>query len=387
MNRYSAARLAFGLCMITTAVNLQAPLYGALAAQGGVGVAATTIAFACYVAGVLPVLIGLNGLADRVGYKALIVTALLLNLLATVIMLIAPSVIMLGVARFVLGVGTALASAVAPAYMQQLWHGKDKRKATSYVTISSALGFGLGAAVTSLFIFSTPSLTPPSLWLYLCAGTLALLGVLTLQDTSLRTANVTMLRLPRYPKGAILFGLAILLAWATVGLVIAVLPSALNQHGLSAWSGFAVFGICSCGVLFQPLARKLPPYRATVLGLAILPPAYTLIAWGAIDGHLVAVLLGTLAASSACYGFIYLGGLSGVLAVSGSSATQASAGFFLMAYIGFSIPVITIGIVADALGHSTALALFGLALLAGVLAVISLLLRHQRQYHLTWAKG
>ncbi|MDX1355791.1 MAG: MFS transporter, partial [Halomonas venusta] len=181
MNQYSAARLAFGLCMITTAVNLQAPLYGALAAQGGVGVGATTIAFACYVAGVMPVLLGLNGLAERIGYKAIIVTALLLNMLATCLMLIAPSIVMLGVARFLLGVGTALASAVAPAYMQQLWQGDDKQASTSYVTISSALGFGLGAAVTSVFIVTTPSLTPPSLWLYLCISAFALIGVLTLR--------------------------------------------------------------------------------------------------------------------------------------------------------------------------------------------------------------
>ena len=44
----SAVYLAFALCMITTAVNLQAPLYDALAARDGLGVGATTIAFACY---------------------------------------------------------------------------------------------------------------------------------------------------------------------------------------------------------------------------------------------------------------------------------------------------------------------------------------------------
>lgn len=380
MNQYSAARLAFGLCMITTAVNLQAPLYGALAAQGGVGVGATTIAFACYVAGVMPVLLGLNGLAERVGYKAIIVTALLLNMLATSLMLIAPGIVMLGVARFLLGVGTALASAVAPAYMQQLWQGDDKQASTSYVTISSALGFGLGAAGTSVFIVTTPSLTPPSLWLYLCISAFALIGVLTLRKSMPSGPKGSMLRLPSYPKGAIRFGFAILIAWATVGLVIAILPSALEQHGLSVWSGFAVFGICSCGVLFQPWARKLSSYRSTLLGLAILPPAYGLIAWGAIAGHLPILLLGTVMASSACYGFIYLGGLSGVLAVAGPSSTQASAGYFLMAYIGFSIPVVTTGVLIDALGHNAALTLFGVALLGGVVATLWLVIQNQREY-------
>ncbi|MCC5901358.1 MAG: MFS transporter [Halomonas sp.] len=389
-----AAGLAFALCMITTAVNLQAPLYDALAARDGLGVGAATIAFACYVVGIVPVLLGLNGLADRVGRKPLIVTALLLCFLATAITLIVPGLVALGIARLLLGVSTGLTSAVAPAYMQILVAAKDKDKATNYVTASTALGFGLGAAVTSLFVFHTPSISPPSLWLYLVAASLALLVVFTLRDgASINSAGIDsasidsalnltkspMLRLPSYPNGALSFGLAILLAWATVGLVIAILPSALNQHGLSAWSGFATFGICSCGVLFQPWARKLAPCNATSLGLVILPIAYGLIAWGAVQGYLAAVLLGTVAASSACYGFIYLGGLSGVLAIAGTSATQASAGFFLMAYLGFSIPVITTGILIDAVGHTLALTLFGLALLGGVIATLVLLQRLGRQ--------
>lgn len=69
-----------------------------------------------------------------------------------------------------------------------------------------------------------------------------------------------------------------------MGLVIAILPSALAGHGLSGWAGFATFGICSCGVLFQPLARRLLPRVATLTGLLILPLAYALIAWGASRG-------------------------------------------------------------------------------------------------------
>ncbi|AJY51830.1 MFS transporter [Halomonas sp. KO116] len=371
----SAVYLAFALCMITTAVNLQAPLYDALAARDGLGVGATTLAFACYVAGVLPVLLGLNGLADRVGRKPLIIAALLLSLMATAMILIAPNLVALGVARFLLGISMGLTSAVAPAYMQLLVDGDDNRLATNYVTASTSLGFGLGAAVTSLFLFHTPSVSPPSLWIYLVAAVLALVVVTTLEDSPPSDTNRSLLRLPSYPRGAFAFGLAILLAWATVGLVIAILPSALQRHGLAAWSGFATFGICSCGVLFQPWARRFAPRRATLLGLVILPIAYALIAWGALQGYLAAVLLGTVAASSACYGFIYLGGLSGVLAAADASAPEASAGYFLMAYIGFSLPVITTGALIDAVGHTLALTLFGFALLGGVITAFALLRR------------
>lgn len=362
MQSLNVLRLSFALCMITTAVNLQAPLYDALAAREGLGVGATTVAFACYVAGILPVLLGLSGLADRVGRRPLIAMALCLCLAATSLTLLAPGLATLGMARFLMGIGTALTSAIAPTYMLELYKGKDHRVPANWVTASTSLGFGLGAAVTSLFVLQVPSLTPPSLWLYLGAGSLALLLVLGLQDKTPRQQGSAMLRLPAYPAGTVAFGLSILLAWATVGLVIAILPSTLAQHGLTAWAGFATFGVCSCGVLFQPLARKLSPYASTRLGLVILPLAYALIAWGALEGILVAVLLGTVAASSACYGFVYLGGLSGVLDVAGPNKTRASAGFFLMAYIGFSLPVIVTGALVDLLGHTAALTSFGGAL-------------------------
>ncbi|MCP1366411.1 MFS transporter, partial [Halomonas sp. BBD48] len=215
-----------------------------------------------------------------------------------------------------------------------------------------------------------PSLTPPSLGLYLGAGGLAMTLVATLPDTAPRQPTAAMLRLPAYPSGALSFGLAILLAWATVGIVIAILPSVLATHGLAAWAGFATFAICSCGVLFQPWARRLSSQTSVKLGLVILPLAYGLIAWGALQGSLMAVLLGTLAASSACYGFVYLGGLSGVMALAGSeNNASASAGFFLMAYLGFSFPVVVTGLLIDAYGQEIALACFGIALVIGSVGV------------------
>lgn len=152
MNRYPAFCLSFALCMITTAVNLQAPLYDALAAQDGLGVGATTLAFACYVAGIMPVLLGLNGLADRVGRKPLILLTLLLCLVATTLTLVTPGLWALAIARFLLGIGTAFTTAIASGYMQMLVGRHAHQKATHYVTASTALGFGLGAAVTSVFI-------------------------------------------------------------------------------------------------------------------------------------------------------------------------------------------------------------------------------------------
>lgn len=371
-NRHAPALLAFALCIITLAVNLQAPLYITYADFSGRGAAATAVAFSGYVLGVLPVLLALGGLADRVGRRPLILAALGLSMIATLLMLLAPSLETLGVARLFLGLGTGLASATATAYMGELMAGSDSSRAANWVTASTSLGFGLGAALTSLFLQAGPSLTPGSFHLQLLLAFIAIVLVWRLPDP--RPAQRTaMLRLPCYPAGSLAYGFAILLAWACVGLVIALLPGILRQHGLSAWSGFSTFCVISCGLLFQPMARRLPSAQAALLGLAILPCSYALLAWGADSGALLAVLLGAVAASSACYGFIYLGGLAAVNQLAGSEKTRASAGFFLLAYMGFSLPVIFTGLLSDALGARVALIAFGAVLLTGCLIVAAML--------------
>lgn len=377
ITRHACATLAFALCLITFAVNLQAPLYTAYAALSGQGAAATAVAFSGYVVGVLPVLLLLGGLADRVGHKPLIVAALGLSMAATLLMLLAPGLTTLAFARTLLGIGTALASATGTAYMGELMHNSDNRAAANRVTASTSLGFGLGAAATSLFLLQGPTLAPGSFHLQLALALIALLVVLRLPDPVPRRATA-LLRLPFYPAGSLPFGFAILLAWACVGLVIALMPSILAQHHLANWSGLSTFCVISCGLLFQPLARRMSPPRSTGLGLLVLPCSYALLAWGAHSGNLTAVLAGAIGASSACYGFIYLGGLSAVNALAGAEKTRASAGFFLLAYMGFSLPVIFTGLLADRFGADTALGLFGALLLAGCLVVAGALLRAAR---------
>lgn len=377
ITRHACATLAFALCLITFAVNLQAPLYTAYAALSGQGAAATAVAFSGYVVGVLPVLLLLGGLADRVGHKLLIVAALGLSMAATLLMLLAPGLTTLAFARTLLGIGTALASATGTAYMGELMHNSDNRAAANRVTASTSLGFGLGAAATSLFLLQGPTLAPGSFHLQLALALIALLVVLRLPDPVPRRATA-LLRLPFYPAGSLPFGFAILLAWACVGLVIALMPSILAQHHLANWSGLSTFCVISCGLLFQPLARRMSPPRSTGLGLLVLPCSYALLAWGAHSGNLIAVLAGAIGASSACYGFIYLGGLSAVNALAGAEKTRASAGFFLLAYMGFSLPVIFTGLLADRFGADTALGLFGALLLAGCLVVAGALLRAAR---------
>ncbi len=367
------AALSFALCTLTSAVNLEAPLYAAYAQAGGFGVATTTLAFSAYVIGVIPVLVLFGGLSDAIGRRRVVLTGLACSLLATLLMWWQPQLLSLAAARWLLGVGTALGASAAPAYMAELAQGTAAPRPAAWVAASTALGFGLGAALTSLFLLHDFSLRPGSLGVQALMSCLALRAVSRLPETAQVRPSGWSARWPSFPPGALACGLAILLSWATVGWVIALLPFALQTHGWQQLSGFVVFAVCSCGILFQPWARRLAPELAIQRGLLVLPAAYALLVYGVTQAALWAVMLGAVAASSVCYGFVYLGGLSRVVSLAGEQTARASAGFFLLAYVGFSVPVVLTGLLMDLLGRSQALAAFGLLLLIGVLGVYPLL--------------
>jgi MFS family permease len=380
MQRSNGILLAIVLFVVTTGVNLHAPLYAAYASVDGYGTMATTTAFAAYVAGVMPVLLGLGGLSDRIGRRPVMALSVALSATGTLVMLAVPHLPALAAARFLLGVGTALMSSTAAAYMAELMGNRHSAAANSWVTASTSLGFGVGPALTSATLLLGKTLTPPSLLIHFALATLAAGIVWRLPEThrSRRPVHATtMLRLPLFTAETMWFGGAILLCWATTGVVISILPAVLARNNLAGYSGLSTMLSVSCGLLFQPLARRLPARRSTLVGLAILVPAYALLTWGATNGDLPAVAVGALAVSSACYGFVYLGGLNGATSGAAAEKARASAGFFLFAYTGFSVPVICTGLVADVYGQTTAIAALGAFITLG--AVLLFCIRDLRQ--------
>ena len=365
--------LAFALCVITTSVNIQGPLYAIYANNDGYGVLATTIAFSFYVLGIIPVLLAFGGLSDQIGRRKTILISLALSIAATALMLFYPYTRALALARFILGVGTALMAATATAYMIELLGSSDTMRATTWVTASTTIGFGLGPVLTTVSLLFYETDQPASFFLLLASGLLAIFLVCQLPETSPKqnTSSASMLRLPYFNREVIWYGGGVLICWATTGLVLSIIPSVLATHGLAKYAGISSMLAISCGLIFQPIARKLDPQVSSKLGLVIIIPAYVLLAWGALNANLPVILLAAFLASSSCYGFVYLGGMLGVARSAGSEQARASAGYFLMAYIGLSVPVIFTGLIVDRYGINIAFYAFGLCLLLGVLVLFA----------------
>lgn len=361
--------LAFGLFTVTFAVNLQAPLYGVYAAQSNVGATAVTIAFAAYACGLMPTLVFLGGLSDRIGRRLPIAAALLLGCAATALLVQVPSWTSLVVARFALGIGTGLATTAGTAYMAEI--SGNPRNAALVVTSATSLGFGGGALATGISLgLQGPTLLPASYTaLFIVAPILALIA-LALPRVD-RPKPVSVLRLPVFPQRTWVFGAAMALAWSTTGMTIAVVPLELAANGFGGWTGLVIFLAIFVGFLCQPLARRMTNDRALALGFMLVPLGFTVLIAGVWTHTLILVLIGTCITSAASYGFTYLAALAEVSHRAPDDRARATAGLFVYAYFGFSLPVIASGALADLSGLLPAMIAFGVVLLVMTALVVT----------------
>jgi sugar phosphate permease len=368
----SRITVAAALFLITGAVNLQIPLYQTYAAAAGFGNGPTALAFAAYVAGLLPVLIFLGGSSDRLGRKPILLAGLGCAALATAAMIAQPTIAVLFVARLLQGVGVGLGVGAGTAYLAELLPGATgPARAAALVAVTTSLGFGGGALLTTavLALQGAQPLIPVSYPLHLLAAIACFAVALGLP--SLPARGGALVRPPHFPPGTIPIGLSIAVAWSVTGIVIAIVPAQLARFGLGAWAGLALFLVNGTGALCQPLARRLTASRALGHGYSLLSLGYLLLLLGAWRGLLPLVLLGAAIAGSACYGFTYLGGLAAIAQTAAADRARAVSGYFLCAYLGFGLPSIALGFLADRTGVSAALAAFGAVVLAANAALRS----------------
>ncbi|WP_166416938.1 MFS transporter [Cochlodiniinecator piscidefendens] len=359
MRRFiSVFSLAMCLFTVTFAVNLQAPLYDVYAAESNVGATAITVAFAAYVAGLMPTLLLLGGLSDRIGRRIPLMMALLLGAAATGVLVCFPTWESLVFARVLLGIGTGLATPAGTAYMTEIVGVERTRTAALIVTSATSLGFGGGALATGISLgMQGPTLMPISYIALFIAVPLLFVASFRLPKVN-NLKDVSMLRLPFFPSGTWKFGAAMALAWSTTGMTIAVVPLELAANNLEGWTGLVVFLAIFVGFLCQPIARCLQNDQSLALGFVLIPLGYFVLLVGVGSSTLNLVLLGTCITSAASYGFTYLAALAEVSERAPHDRARATSGLFVYAYFGFSVPVVLCGVLADQFGLWNALLAF-----------------------------
>lgn len=356
--------ISFALFLITLAVNLSMPLFRPYAELAGFNNGQTSLVLSAYILGMLPCYVFLGGISDRIGRKPVLIFSLFLAFCSNVIITIFPTVYALIFARFFQGVALALSMGTGTAYIAELLHFDSKASvhAANATSMATAIGFSGGAFMTSIALLIHFSYLP---FTYFLAVGITILGlILSFFLPKLPPIGGSLVRLPYFPKGSFPINVSIAICWATTGVVIAIIPTQLATFQLTAYAGFCLVLINWTGGFLQPIIRKrFAPKTSLKLGFAIIPIGFGIVIAGSYFGFLPLVLLGTACIGLAAYGFSYQGGLALIADLGGVQKARAVSGYMFFGYVGFGIPAVILGFLADSIGIIASLIVFEITII------------------------
>ena len=366
-----------------------APLYPFYVRSLGLSPFLVTVVFAAYAVGTLTALLLGGGLSDRVGRRPVLAVAVLVAAVSTAVFLLFPTLPGLLAGRVLSGLSVGLTTGTATAALAELHH--DRRTATTLATAANMGGLGLGPVLAGLLAthLAHPTTTPFLAFLLLLLPVFALLLV---PETAPRTARSAAdllravrpqrLSVPRTGRaGFVAAAVAGFAAFALLGLFTS-LTSALLAEELDSPSpqvvGFSIAVAFAAAVAGQLVSQRTAAERAALLGLVLLPVGAALVVLALAAGS-VTLFLTAAVVGGAGIGFAFQSAVARVGALASAADRGAvTSAFFVVAYLGITVPVVGVGELATR--TTLTVAALALAVLVAVLAVvgIALTLRQRR---------
>ncbi|GES28083.1 MFS transporter [Streptomyces angustmyceticus] len=369
---YPVAAGVFAIGMAGT--TLPTPLYGLYRAQLGFSELMVTVVFAVYALGVITVLLLAGNFSDEAGRRPVLFCALGLSAASALCFIFEGGLPMLLLGRVLSGFAAGLFSGAATAAVLELAKPGQEARAGFAATASNMGGLGCGPLLSGLLAQYAP--WPLTLPFLVHLALVAVAGVATwlLPETvghphRPRRLRPQGLRLPPEVHGVFTpSAVAAFAGFSLLGLFTAVAPSfvgeTLGVHNLAV-AGLIVFTVFLGSTLGQSLTERIGVRRALPGGCLVLVVGLLLVATSLAVTSLPVLVVGAVCGGVG-QGLAFRAGLTAV----GRAAPPAHRGgtisaFFLVAYLGISLPVVGVGALTLGLGLRGA----GLAFSACVIAV------------------
>jgi predicted MFS family arabinose efflux permease len=376
-------RIAFALVAAIIGLALFAsgtpsPLYGTYRELWGFSPVVLTLVYATYAFGVLTTLVLAGRISDEVGRRPVLLTALVALMGATVVFMVADSVVWLFVARGIQGLATGLALGAASASLLDLHPRRDPSGVGLTNGVVSAGGMGLGVLVSATFVELLPA---PRVLPYVALFVLfaiALAGVARMPepvaDRSRPRLTPQRPAVPAAVRGPFaLAALAVISSWSVGGLFLSLGPqlSATLFHTTDHLvAGLSVFALAGSGAAAQLIFGRAAPWASAAAGSVALATGLLLIVLSAATDSSTVYLVGAVV-GGAGFGVAFLGALRALsAAIPQAHRAEVMSAFYVVAYAALSIPAILAGVVVTPLGLEPTFELFG-AVIAGLALVVA----------------
>ncbi|MFD2334318.1 MFS transporter [Cohnella sp. GCM10020058] len=357
--------VAYSLFITLFGTNLPAPLYALYRAQWHLPPAVMTLLFAAYALVVIPVILVAGPLSDRIGRGKLLLSGILFALLGSVCFLIADGPVMLALSRMLQGVSVGIMNGVAVASMTELGGVQARTRAALAGSAAVTAGNALGPVVSGFLgeLSAHPTRLPFALHAILVFP--SIVGLWLIGNKGVRASGKMRIRLPAVPRAirpALYMAAGTsFISWSIMSLVTAILPAYLpdivGESSLIA-SGVGLALVLGLSAWAQIRSNRFPLLVNLTVGYLLLASGLAGLI-GAAASHSPALLALSAVMLGLGHGPCYARSLRYVNeSVPDEYRAQAVSIYYGVTYLGVSLPILGLGIVAQRLGLLPAICLF-----------------------------
>jgi MFS family permease len=383
--RFGSVATAFALAIGMLGTTLPTALYGLYRQQYGLSELMITVIYATYAGGVIASLLLFGRLSDQIGRRRMLLPGLALSALSAVCFLTAGGLPLLLAGRILSGLSAGIFTGTATATLVDLAPPGRRARATLVAAMANIGALGSGPLLGGLLSQWAGSPLRLAFWVDLALLVPAAIGIWAMPEPLSDTRRPQLRpRAPKVPKEmrptfveAAMAGFA---GFAVLGLLTAVNPDFLGQElGVTSRAivGLVVFSVFAASLVGQLVLEFVPERAAIPTGAGALIAGMGSLALGLLVSSLALLVLGGVIAGFG-QGLSFRGGLTEVNEHSPAAERGAVASsFFVVMYVGVSVPVIGEGVLAQAIGLQAAGVVFA-AMVAALSAAV--LVRTERAH-------
>jgi MFS family permease len=379
--RAGLASVGFALAIAMLGTTLPTPLYALYRDQFGFSELMITVIFAIYAAGVIASLVLFGRLSDQVGRRRMLLPGLALSALSAVAFLIADGLDLLIVGRVLSGLSAGIFTGTATATLVDLAGPKQRGRATLLATIANMGGLGCGPLLAGFLSQWAGSPLRLVFWVDLALLVPAAIAIWAMPEPVAARSRPRLrpqwLTVPAEMRTTFVqAALAGFAGFAVLGLFTAVAPAFLGQElGVTSRAvvGLVVFAVFAASMVGQVMLERVPQAAAIPAGCMALIAGMGSLALGLALSSLALLVLGGVIAGFG-HGLAFRAGLTEVNArAPADKRGEVASSFFVVMYVGISLPVIGVGLLAEATGLRTAGLTFSAAVAAVSITVLVML--------------
>ncbi len=340
------------MAVVMAATTLPTPLYAIYAGRLHLKPFLITVIFAAYALAVLAALLLFGRLSDLVGRKPVLFAAMAFSAASAVVFASNVSLPALFAGRLLSGISAGLVTGAATAYITELH--PHKGRGSLLATLANMGGLGLGPLISGVLAehFARPTELPFIAAALLLVPALVLLAV---PDTvkgqrgglraGIKPQRLGVPREIRVPFAAA--AIAGFVGFALLGFITALvgsfLAAGLGDHSHQT-AGLVAFLAFAAGTLGQLLAIGRSNRSASLIGLGIMPVGVTLMTVALPAKSLPLFIVGSMLGGVGT-GFAFRAAIQTVNAIAPPRRRgEVLSTFFVVAYVGTTLPVVGAGI-------------------------------------------